>query len=282
MGKRPPPRKSLGQHYLTDANILHKMVDLAGLSPGEPVLEIGPGPGDLTRVLLERGHPVAAVEIDERFVVDLQARYAGRPDLHLFREDAVQADFGAILNQAGLPVPVTAIGNFPYHVGTHLLRRLLPRGDLFRAVCALLQEEVVRRVIAAPGNGEYGYLSVYCRFFAEITAGFRVKPGSFFPPPKVRSQTVCLALRHPLHLPADEMRPFLALVSAAFTHRRKTLLRNLCAAGFPEQWVRLVLAGLALPPDVRAEQMALPLFLELHRGLAQHQADRADSHGVPP
>ncbi|MBN2432964.1 MAG: ribosomal RNA small subunit methyltransferase A [Acidobacteria bacterium] len=267
MGKRPPPRKSLGQHYLIDANILHKIVSLADLAPGEPVLEIGPGPGDLTRVLLDRGHPVAAVEIDERFAAELRQGGVDRPGLHVFLEDAVKADFAAILQEAGLTPPVTVIGNFPYNVGTHLLRRLLPRADLFRAVCALLQEEVIRRIIAAPGNGEYGYLSLYCRLFAEVTPGFRVKPGSFFPPPNVRSQMVYLRLLDPPRLLPDEAEPFLRLVSVAFTHRRKTLLRNLCTAGFSEAHIRTTLASLELPPAARAEEVGLVRFLELYRRL---------------
>jgi 16S rRNA (adenine1518-N6/adenine1519-N6)-dimethyltransferase len=268
MGKRLPPRKSLGQHYLTDANILRKIVGMAGLSPGEAVLEIGPGPGDLTRILLERGHPVAAIEIDERHWTNLQEIYGGNPNLHLFLADAVKADFATILGDAGLIPPVTVIGNFPYNVGTHLLRRMLPRADLFRGVCALLQEEVVRRVTAEPGSGEYGYLSVFCRLYAEPLPGFRVQPGSFFPPPKVRSQTVFLRLHRPPQLQPDEAGQFLDIVSAGFTHRRKTLLRNLFVAGFPEKSVRETLAGLALAPDVRAEQLGLPQFLALYQSLS--------------
>jgi 16S rRNA (adenine1518-N6/adenine1519-N6)-dimethyltransferase len=263
MADRIAPKKSLGQHFLTDRSILGGIVDLARLVPGEDVVEIGPGPGGLTRELLERGHRVLAVEIDSRMGDRLRADLGGEPGFHLRLADALEADFPRWLEEAAFRMPVAVLGNFPYNVGTALVRRLLPQRGWLRVIAGLLQEEVVRRLAARPGTPDYGYLTLYTAFYAAAAAGPLVRPGAFHPPPRVRSRMFRLDL-HPDRLlpPAGEAR-YLALVSAAFAAPRKTLLNNLRRAGWSPEALAGFLSARGLPADTRPAGLPPEAYLEL-------------------
>ena len=233
MTARIPPKKSLGQHFLADRNILAGIVGLLELEAGQVVVEIGAGPGSLTRALLERGCRVLAVEIDPRCCEKLRAELGGEPGFRLIQADALTADFPGLLREAGFPPPVAVAGNFPYNVGTALLRRLLPRREWVRRIGGLLQDEVVQRLAAAPGTPAYGYLTLYAWYFAATSPGALVRPGAFRPPPKVLSRTFRSDLRAGPLLPPEAEARYLKLISAAFAAPRKTLANNLRRAGWP-------------------------------------------------
>ncbi len=269
MRRKPSPKKSLGQHFLSDRNIMSKMEALADLQPGSALIEIGPGPGDLTAFLLERGYRVAAVEIDERMESALTERLGNHPAFTLVGADALSVDYPELIRTLGFTPPVPVMGNFPYNVGTHLIRTLLPLRGTIDRICCLLQEEVVRRMTAAPGSPDYGYLSVYCRYFSEPVAGFRVRPGSFHPRPRVQSMTTRLDLRPTPLLPPDQEPRFLALLSAAFRFRRKSLANNLVETGPGREILVEFLSERSLSPVARAEELGLDDFLALFRILDQ-------------
>jgi 16S rRNA (adenine1518-N6/adenine1519-N6)-dimethyltransferase len=247
------------------------VADLVDQPPGTDVVEIGPGPGGLTRELLARGRRVLAVEIDPACCRRLREELGGVDGFRLVEADARRVDWAVALAAAGWRLPAAVLGNFPYNVGTHLVRSLLPRRDLFALVGGILQDEVAGRMTAAPGAGNYGYLSVYCRYFAEPAAGALVRPGAFHPPPRVNSRLFRLALRPgPLLLP--ELEPgFLALAAAAFRAPRKTLLNNL-PAGAVRDAARRWLAAAGLAADVRPGAVGLDAFLSLARELAAEKA----------
>lgn len=265
MTARIPPKKSLGQHFLADRNILAGILDLLGLEAGQDVVEIGPGPGGLTRALLERGCRVLAVEIDPRCGEALRAELGGEPGFRLVQADALKADFPALLREAGFRPPVTVAGNFPYNVGTALLRRILPQREWVRRVGGLLQDEVVRRLAAAPGTPDYGYLTLYAWYYAVTSAGALVRPGAFRPPPKVRSRTFRAEVRPAPLLPPEAEARYLELVSAAFAAPRKTLANNLRRAGWPSPPLQDFLSGRGLPADARPAALAPEDYLKLAR-----------------
>jgi len=277
MPERITPRKSLGQHFLTDPNILAAIADLAGPPADADVVEIGPGPGGLTRALLARGLRVLAVEIDPACCRRLRAELGGEARFRLIEADARRVDWAGELAAAGWRLPAAVLGNFPYNVGTHLVRTLLPRRELFSLIGGILQDEVVRRLTARPGDADYGYLSLCCRYYADGRSGARIRPGAFHPPPKVHSRLFRLTL-HPAPLLPPELEPaFLALAGAAFRSPRKTLLNNLPAPAARDA-ARRWLAAAGLNPAVRPGVLALEQYLELTRRLAAEKALAA----IPP
>lgn len=239
-------RQKLGQHFLSDQNILRRIAE-AACAPDEPlVVEIGPGKGALTRHLLERARRVVAIELDPALAVALEGT---DPRLEIIHGDALRADLSRWPD-----APVT--GNLPYYVATPIISRVV---RLARPAVFLIQKEVAERIAAKPGSRDYGYLSVDTQFFAEPRLLFTVKPGAFRPPPQVDSAVVRLTPRRLIEN-VDPDR-FLAFVSAAFRQKRKTLRNNLSRLFAP--------ALLETMPEMnlRAEQLSLQNFAALYRHL---------------
>ena len=186
-------KKSLGQHFLLDLNITRKIARLGGVGAGDAVLEIGPGPGGLTRALLETGATVTAIERDRRCLEamdELGAHYPNR--LNVIEADALGADEAELV---GAAAPVKIVANLPYNISTELLVKWLKAGQALWSVMALMfQKEVADRILAAPGSKTYGRLSVIAQAASEPSRGFELPARAFTPPPKVASAVV---LFHP-------------------------------------------------------------------------------------
>lgn len=243
------PKKKWGQNFLRNRSAVEKIVAAVEPQPEETVVEIGPGEGVLTEKLLSLGSPFRAIEIDPELAAKLRARFG---DV-IVNEDALEAP---------LPDgPFRAVGNLPYNVGTPILRRVIADPNFRRAVF-MLQKEVVDRLVAKPRDEAYGYLTLYVQLFAKARVLMTLEPGSFFPPPKVRSAVVIL---DPDRKPyaSEEL---IELISTAFRMRRKKLVNNL--TGF-HGWSRgLVLEKLqraGLDENVRAEEVGLEGFRVLGR-----------------
>ena len=261
----PKPKKELAQHFLTDRNILRKIVDF-GLAEAEGVVvEVGPGPGGLTVELLEKGCRVLALELDGALAAGLQERFAGEPRLAVRETDALKADLPALLAGHGFPAPVRVIGNFPYNVGSAIVRRFIEMRGLVLSACALLQEEVARRMAAVPGSDDFGFLSLAVSYHGAVVKGFKVHPGSFYPPPKVDSRTVRVDVCETPRLPPDRETVFFHLIEAAFRQRRKTLARSLAGWAGPKMPWPDILAGCGLSAAVRPEEVPLDRWLDLAR-----------------
>jgi len=214
-------RKRFGQHFLHDAGVLQKIVAAIDPQPGDHLVEIGPGPGALTALLLERISPIDAVEIDRDLAVDLRARWPGVLRLH--EGDALQFDFGALAAQRGGRLRVA--GNLPYNISTPLLFHLLAHRDCLIDLTVMLQKEVIDRMAARPGDEDYGRLTVMLAPWLRIEKLFDVGPGAFRPPPRVWSAVARLTV---LPRPAfDVPEGFATLVAQAFSQRRKTLRNSL-------------------------------------------------------
>jgi 16S rRNA (adenine1518-N6/adenine1519-N6)-dimethyltransferase len=227
---RPTARtkKSLGQHWLTDTRILERIADAAGIQPGDTVVEIGPGTGQLTRRLAERAERVIAVELDDDLARALAEEYTGSSVVRVLHGDALTIAPAEVLRRGEGGLPYVVAGNLPYNVGTAIIRRYLHAPEPPRAIVATLQAEVAQRMAAAPGR--LTYLAVEMQVFAEARVLFRVPPRAFRPPPKVDSAVVRLDVRPQPAVEAADIDSFLEFAQAGFAAPRKRL-RNSLAVG---------------------------------------------------
>jgi len=215
------PRKSLGQHFLTDKNIALKIVGSLTLEHYDQILEIGPGTGVLSENLLAlKGHEIKFVEIDKTSVDYLNENFPGIRD-KVLTGDALQIDLSRIFNG-----PFAIIGNFPYNISSQLFFKILEiRQQVIEVVC-MVQKEVAERIASPPGSRDYGILSVFLQAFYNIEYLFTVPPQVFYPPPRVQSAVIRLRRNERKSLPCDE-RLFLKIVKSAFNQRRKVLRNSL-------------------------------------------------------
>ncbi|HKR90033.1 MAG TPA: 16S rRNA (adenine(1518)-N(6)/adenine(1519)-N(6))-dimethyltransferase RsmA [Phenylobacterium sp.] len=251
-------KKAFGQHFLLDLNITRKIARLAGVAAGDRVIEIGPGPGGLTRALLETGARVTAVEKDERFRPLLEELGVACPALDLVFGDALEVNEAAIAEGA----PAHLVSNLPYNVGTALLIKWLTGPWTPASLTLMFQREVADRITAAPGDEAYGRLAVLVQATASAHRVMDVPARAFTPPPKVDSAVVRLAPRED-RLAPERLRALEQATAAAFGQRRKMLRSSLKPLGGE---ALAVAAG--LDPQARAETVDLAGFLRLADQLA--------------
>ena len=221
-------RKALGQHFLFDPDILRRTALAAGPVEGRTVIEVGPGPGGLTRALLKEGvGKLIAVEADERFasaLADWPEAATGR--LHVTQRDARKVDWPDLIQQAGGDTPAMIIANLPYNVGTPLLVDWLKTGDWRGEMALMFQKEVAERIVAGPGTPHYGRLAVLTHAVCNAHIAFTLPPGAFRPPPKVDSAVAVLTPLQPEKRFGD-LDTLEKVTTAAFGQRRKMLRASL-------------------------------------------------------
>lgn len=253
--RRVAANKRLGQHFLHDPAVIAKLVAAIDPQPTDTMIEIGPGPGALTRPLLERLERLHVVEIDERLADALPERVTAPERLVIHRADALTFDYETLARGPGT---LRIVGNLPYNISTPLLFRFRELRRSIKDIHVMLQREVVTRMTAAPGGKDYGRLTVMLAAWAKTEVCFDIGPGAFTPPPKVWSTFVRI---EPLAAPpfpiADETR-FATLVARLFSMRRKTLARALRGTISAEQ-----LEALGIDPRARAETLAPEDFARL-------------------
>lgn len=258
-------RRDLGQNYLCDVGLAQRLVGLAGVEPGDTVLEIGTGLGILTRALAERAARVVTLEVDAGLVRALRAESLLPSNVELLHADALAADLLGLAAAAGARVRLVA--NLPYSISGPLLRKLLDLHESLVDWSVMLQAEVGARLVAEPNTKDYGSLTVLHRLLVEVKREMKLSGGCFFPPPKVDS--VFLRMR-PLAQPAlalGELPELERFVRAAFGQRRKTLANALRGAGLDTRALGQQLDALGLDPRARAESLAPAELLALSRAL---------------
>ena len=261
-------RQRLGQHFLHDDRTARAIVAALDAEP-DRVVEIGPGRGALTRILIERFGQVAAVELDPDLAAMLPNRLGRPAGLEVLRLDAVTADLDAIARGGRWQVAA----NLPYSVGTAIVRRLLARPDLFSTLVVMVQLEVAQRLVAPPGASARGLLSVEAEARAAAELLFTVAPRCFEPPPRVTSAVVRMALRPP-PAPGGGLERALAIAARAFTHRRKTLANALAGSAPPVEIAAASKAG-AIAATARPQDLALRDWLALAGALPADAPRRA-------
>ena len=249
------PRKRFGQHFLADAAILDRIAAAINPEADDLFVEIGPGEGVLTARVLAAVPRMHAVEIDRDLAAGLRGKY-GNERLTLIEGDALALDFST------LPAGLRVIGNLPYNISTALMFHLCAFADRFVDMHFMLQKEVVERMAAEPSTPAYGRLSVMTQYWFEVQPLFRVAASAFRPPPKVESMMVRLIPRQAHLRGLADAALLKRVVTAAFSHRRKTL-RNALAGLLTE--ARLIELG--VNPGARAENLSLNEYLTLSRHL---------------
>ena len=250
--------KGFGQHFLLDLNITRKIARLAGAGVDTAVIEVGPGPGGLTRALLETGARVIAVEKDARFLPLLQTiADAADGRLRVIHADALAVDEAALVAEDGAGLPARIVANLPYNVGTPLLIKWLTGPFRPAAMALMFQKEVAERIVAGVGDDAYGRLAVISQALCEASIIMALPARAFTPPPKVDSAVVSLVPR-PTR-PRDALIAALERVTAAaFGQRRKMMRSSLKALGGAE-----LCEAAGLEPDRRAETVPVAGFLAL-------------------
>jgi len=259
--KGPRPRKRFGQNFLVDSDVIERIVSTIAPREGEPMVEIGPGKGALTRSLLAAGADLHVVEIDRDLAAALPGNAPALDPAHIHVGDALEADLPALLS-----VPpgekLRVVGNLPYNISTPLLVRLMKSAGAIRDMHFMLQKEVVERIAAAPGGRDYGRLSIVCQYHCEVAPLFSVAAECFRPVPRVESGFLRLVPhpRPPIELP--DYGTFERVVAQAFSQRRKTLRNSLKPLMTPE-----MITEAGVDPSLRAEALTLDDYASLSRTL---------------
>ncbi|MBF0454828.1 MAG: 16S rRNA (adenine(1518)-N(6)/adenine(1519)-N(6))-dimethyltransferase RsmA [Magnetococcales bacterium] len=252
------PKKGLGQNFLVDTAITQAIVHAAQVGPKDRVLEIGPGLGSLTALLLEQTKKLWAIEQDERMIPILEKRCQGVGELIIQRCDALKFDYSHMAQELGGPLRIVA--NLPYNISTPLLFHLLDHRQAIIDMTLMFQKEVAQRIAAQPGSKAYGTLSVQCAMWATVKEVIEVPPQSFFPKPKVDSLVIQLTFRQQPAAQLSDPHFFTQVVRAAFGQRRKTLnnaLKQLSSS--PKEWLERA----EIDPKRRGETLSVTEFAHL-------------------
>jgi 16S rRNA (adenine1518-N6/adenine1519-N6)-dimethyltransferase len=261
------PSRALGQNFLADPNTARRIVRLAGIEPGAPVLEIGPGIGSLTVALIEAGAAVTALELDRHVIPALEetvgAGTVRAGSVRIVNDDALKVDLAAVMPVAD--APWTVVSNLPYNVATPIVMRLLDDAPHVTSMLMMVQREVGERMAAGPGTKVYGAVSVKIAYYARAEVVGLVPPSVFIPAPKVESALVRI-VRHPappVVVPSAER--LFELVRAGFGQRRK-MLRGALRAALGDDTGE-VLAAAGIDGSARAETLTLEQWAALARAV---------------
>jgi len=250
------PRKSLGQNFLQDPNIIRKIVASLTIKADDMVLEIGPGRGALTELLLPLAKHLHVVEFDRDLCVYWRERAESTENLIVHEADILKFDLNTVLDSSDKKLKL--IGNLPYNISSPVLFYLMAYAKRIETQIFMLQKEVVDRMSATPGNKQFGRLSVMLQYRYEIENLFIVPATAFFPPPKVESAIARLTPRATIENPVAEHSDFAFIVKQAFAQRRKTLRNTLKTSLSAEQ-----IESVGVQPIARAETLSVEQFVRL-------------------
>lgn len=251
------PKKSLGQHWLRDRDVLTHIADCADVSPSDTVLEIGPGLGTLTSELLRRAKSVTAVEFDADLARKLPGQFPGK-NLTVIHQDILTFDLSV------LPAGYKVVANVPYYITSKIVKLLMTAQNKPSVVVLLIQKEVAERLAAAPGD--MSILAISAQVFAEVSLGEVVPAELFTPPPKVDSQVVVLRTHETPKIQPDEEKAFFRTVKAGFVARRKKLRSSLSGGlGISKEAAEQMLHEAGISPDARAEDLSVDQWRVLAR-----------------
>lgn len=257
-------KPKLGQNFLVDPAACEAIVDSLGDLAGRTVVEIGPGGGAITEILSRRAGRLVAIELDRELAPALRGRFADTPSVVVIETDVLTVDLAALRKGEE---PLLVVGNLPYYITSDILLRLfLFHGAISRAV-VMVQREVADRVAAVPGKRDYGLLSVTTQLYARAERVLTLPPSAFLPPPEVYSTVLRLTMRPRFAELGVEPDEFIGFLKQCFAQKRKTLGKNLRAAGFDAGRVAEALETAGIAPMARAEELGLETMAGLWREL---------------
>jgi 16S rRNA (adenine1518-N6/adenine1519-N6)-dimethyltransferase len=273
--ERPRAKPKLGQHFLTSPDWARRIVDALGNVSQSTVLEIGPGRGILTSLLVPAARRVIAVEIDRVLAAQLRLQFGMARNVEILEADILAIDFDSLfgpkpgLGRPGIeikPDPAKVVGNLPYYITSEILLRLFEYAKYFETIVIMVQREVADRIAAEPGGRDYGLLSATAQLYARVENLFTLPPGAFAPPPKVHSTVLRLTIeprQQELDVAGDG---FIDFLRASFAQKRKTLWNNL-KIKYDEPRLKRALAEAHVKPTDRAETLSLEQSAAIYRGL---------------
>jgi 16S rRNA (adenine1518-N6/adenine1519-N6)-dimethyltransferase len=263
-------RQRLGQHFLHDIGWRKRILATLPLATNQTWIEIGPGHGEMTQLLVGANRRIIAIETDQRLAEGLRASRDTEPakwsGVEVISADVLATNIGDVATGK-----IHIYGNLPYYITSPILHHLFRWAARIASIHIVIQLEVAERIAAHPGVRDYGYLSALCQFYAQPKIALRIPPGAFRPPPKVKSALVGMTLpgeQANLNITGEsEEKNFLDFVQTCFSQKRKTLRNNLLAIATDKK-IHEALATAALRPDARAEQLTLAQFATLFTELA--------------
>lgn len=253
--------RRLGQHFLYDRAMLERIADVSGLCAEDTVVEIGPGPGSLTEVLLARAGRVIAIEVDEVLCNTLKKRFQERSTLEIVHADALKYDYGCL-------GPFKVVANIPYYITTPLIFRLLEKRNSLVSMTLTVQKEVALRLVARPGGKDYGVLSLALGYVSTPQMQFIIDRGYFRPPPKVDSAVVTIEVLKEPSVAVTEERLFFTLIRTAFSQRRKTIVNSLKSLS---PAIKDILVDMGIDPSIRPERLTIVDFACITQALARRK-----------
>ncbi|WP_422448498.1 16S rRNA (adenine(1518)-N(6)/adenine(1519)-N(6))-dimethyltransferase RsmA [Thermoanaerobacterium sp. DL9XJH110] len=266
------PARRLGQHFLTDEAPVLAMIEAAGISKTDGVLEIGPGLGILTVKLCERAGKVVAVEKDRELVPVLDKVTSDFKNICIIEDDVLKLDLSDI-RKSYFASDFKVVANLPYYITSPIIMKIIDNRHMIPVAVVMVQKEVAERLVAPPGKKDYGILSIAVQLYADVDIICPVKRDAFIPPPRVDSAVVRLSLRQSTRVPVENEPLFFKVVEAAFGERRKTvknsLKRRLGIPGAGDA-VDRALKEARIDPDRRGETLSLEEFAALTRAIERY------------
>lgn len=259
-------KKSLGQNFLIDINILYKIIETAQLDKTKGVLEIGPGIGSLTEQLAKSAGKVVSIEIDRRLIPILEENLVLYPNVKIIHADILKCDIKTVIEENFREQSeVSVVANLPYYITSPILMKLLEERLSIRHIVVMIQKEVAERIAAKPGSKSYGVLSILAQFYAEPTVVMTVPQTVFIPEPNVESAVLKLTVRREWPVQVDNVELFYKVVKTSFSQRRKTLYNNLLQLfqGKEKEKLFKILDEAGIEPARRGETLSIEEFARL-------------------
>ena len=251
--------KKLGQNFLIKRGIVDEIVHAAELTPGEPVLEVGPGIGTLTQGLAQSGADVTAIELDRRLLAVLDTTLASYDNVRIIHGDVLKLDVPSIMNHK----PFKVVANLPYYITTPIIMSLLESKLPIERLVVMVQKEVALRMVAKPGTKDYGALSVAVQYYTEPDIVLDVPPKSFLPAPAVTSSVIRCVLRDKPPVDVIDEKLFFRVVKAGFAQRRKTFANTMKTTGLSKDRIEELLAKANIDCQRRGETFTLQEFADV-------------------
>lgn len=251
--------KKLGQNFLIKRGIVDEIVHAAELTPGEPVLEVGPGIGTLTQGLAQSGADVTAIELDRRLLEVLDTTLASYDNVRIIHGDVLKLDVPSIMNHK----PFKVVANLPYYITTPIIMSLLESKLSIERLVVMVQKEVALRMVAKPGTKDYGALSVAVQYYTEPDIVLDVPPKSFLPAPAVTSSVIRCVLRDKPPVDVIDEKLFFRVVKAGFAQRRKTFSNTMKTTGLSKDRIEELLAKANIDGQRRGETFTLQEFADV-------------------
>ena len=251
--------KKLGQNFLIKRGIVDEIVHAAEFTPGEPVLEVGPGIGTLTQGLAQSGADVTAIELDRRLLEVLDTTLASYDNVRIIHGDVLKLDVPSIMNHK----PFKVVANLPYYITTPIIMSLLESKLPIERLVVMVQKEVALRMVAKPGTKDYGALSVAVQYYTEPDIVLDVPPKSFLPAPAVTSSVIRCVLRDKPPVDVIDEKLFFRVVKAGFAQRRKTFANTMKTTGLSKDRIEELLAKANIDGQRRGETFTLQEFADV-------------------